>query len=170
MAHLELFIAWLKDAHGMEVALVPVLENHAKDAKDYPEIQARIQQHAQETQIHAKRLEQLLQQQDKAPSKVKSVLGGLPGMMQGVATFPLEDQIVKNALSDFAAENFEIACYSALIVVAKELGYTQAQSVCEEILDQELEMARWLHDQLPTAALETLRIKQAEHEMTRSVV
>jgi len=32
----ELLIAWLNDAHGMENALVEILEHQIKDAKDYP--------------------------------------------------------------------------------------------------------------------------------------
>ena len=43
MAHKELLINWLNDAYSMETALIPILENHAKDAKNYPDIQARDQ-------------------------------------------------------------------------------------------------------------------------------
>ena len=32
----EQLIAWLNNAYSMEKALIPVLENHAKDAENYP--------------------------------------------------------------------------------------------------------------------------------------
>jgi hypothetical protein len=53
MTDRHLLIAWLNDAHGMENALVQVLEHQVKDAKDYPQIQARIQQHLEQTRRHA---------------------------------------------------------------------------------------------------------------------
>ena len=49
----ELLVAWLNDAYAMEQALVPVLENHAKDAKDDPTARARIELHAEQTRRHA---------------------------------------------------------------------------------------------------------------------
>jgi ferritin-like metal-binding protein YciE len=36
----ETLIAWLNDAYAMEQALIPVLENHAEDAKDFPDVAA----------------------------------------------------------------------------------------------------------------------------------
>ena len=42
MAHVDTVIAWLNDAHALENNLVQVLENHANDAKDYPQIQANV--------------------------------------------------------------------------------------------------------------------------------
>ena len=53
MAHKELLITWLNDVYRVETALIPILENHAKDAKNHPDIQARNQQHIEETRRHA---------------------------------------------------------------------------------------------------------------------
>ena len=49
----ELLIAWLNDAHGMENALVEILEHQIKDAKDYPQVQAKLEQHLEQTRRHA---------------------------------------------------------------------------------------------------------------------
>jgi len=38
----DLLIAWLNDAHGMEIALVEILEHQIKDAKDYPQVQVKL--------------------------------------------------------------------------------------------------------------------------------
>lgn len=35
MSHKELLVAWLNDAYAMEKGLVPILENHAKDAENH---------------------------------------------------------------------------------------------------------------------------------------
>ena len=46
-------IGWLNDAYAMELSIVQVLQNHARDAKNHPEMQARIEQHLDETRRHA---------------------------------------------------------------------------------------------------------------------
>ena len=49
----DFLIAWLNDAHGMENALIQILEHRIKDAKDYPEVQAKDEQHLEQTRCHA---------------------------------------------------------------------------------------------------------------------
>lgn len=147
----EQFIAWLNDAYSMEQALIPVLENHAKDAKDYPEIQQRDLQHAEETRRQAERLENLITQLGGTLSTAKSILGTLIGTGQSVSTEMFRDEIVKNFLSDYAAEHFEIASYRALIATAEQIGEHQAIPVLEEILAEEEAMARWIEERLPMA-------------------
>src|SRR5947209_6302729 len=48
----ELLIHWLNDAYGMENALVQILEHQTKDAKDYPQVQMKLQQHLDQTHRH----------------------------------------------------------------------------------------------------------------------
>ncbi len=163
MAHQELVKAWLKDAYGMEMALVPVLENHAKDAKNYPEFQQRIQEHVEETKNHAQMVKQALERLGDKPSATKSVIGDVTGAVQSVATGPFKDELVKDSLMDYGTENFEIACYNALIAAATELGDTQTAAICAEIRDEEQDMADWLDEHLPMAVAETIRKKEAEH-------
>lgn len=149
-------IAWLNDAYSMERALIPTLENHAKDAKGYPQIADRIQEHIAETKRHSEMVESCLRRYNEEPSTVKNVLGSLFGNMQSIATGMYDDELVKNALMDFAAENFEIACYQALMVAAEDLGDTDTAQICRQIIEDEERMARFLSDNLPTVVRETL--------------
>ena len=41
MAHKELVVAWLNDAHAMELGIAQVLERHAEEAKDHPRCKPR---------------------------------------------------------------------------------------------------------------------------------
>jgi ferritin-like metal-binding protein YciE len=154
--------AWLKDAYGMEKALIPVLENHAKDAKDHPQLQARIQQHRDATQQHADMVQQCLERFGENPSSVKSAIGSLFGSVQSVGTGAAEDELVKNGLQDFAAENFEIASYKALIAAAQQIGANDVVRVCESILRDEEDMARFLEQNLPTVVQEAMSRKQSD--------
>lgn len=146
--------AWLKDAYSMEMGLVPILENHAKDAKAYPDMQQMIEQHAERTKQHAEMVKQCLERLGDNPSTLKAGIGQMFGGVQSVATGAAEDELVKNGLSDFAAENFEIASYKALIAAAEQFGDSETVRVCQQILQDEEHMAHWLEQQLPMTVRE----------------
>jgi len=162
MAESDFLVAWLKDAHAMEVALIPVLENHARDAKAYPNVHARLMQHAQETRRHAEMIQDALARWDEKPSAVKEAVGNVTGMMQSIMTGAFQDEMLKNALSDFAAENFEIACYNALIIAAETLGDDDTAELAQEILEDEEDMAAWLDENLALTVQEALALKARE--------
>ena len=86
MADRQLLVTWLNDAYAMEKALVPVLENHAKDASAYPEVEARDREHAEQTRRHAELIKGCLEQLGESPSTVKTTLGSLFGFLQAPAT------------------------------------------------------------------------------------
>jgi ferritin-like metal-binding protein YciE len=79
------------------------------------------------------------------------------GNVQSVMTGPFQDELVKNFLMDYAAENLEIASYNAIITAARDLGEEEVARTCEQILREEQAMAGWLQENLPTAVRETLR-------------
>lgn len=143
-------IAWLTDAHAMELSLAKVLENHAGDAADHPEIRQRDEQHLAETRRHAEQIERCLEiLGGERPSKMKNIVGTAMGKMQGAMSAPFGDEIMKNALSDYAAEHMEIACYRSLIIAADELGEHEVSRICGQILSEEEAMAHWLEQRLP---------------------
>jgi ferritin-like metal-binding protein YciE/glucose/arabinose dehydrogenase len=153
----ETLIAWLNDAYAMEQALIPVLENHAKDAKDFPDVAAADRRHLEETRRHAERVKGCIERLGETPSTAKSLLGQMLGAGQSVATGAFRDEVVKNFLSDYAAENFEIASYRALIAAARAVGDEETARTCEQILRDEERMAAWLTENLPRVVRETLR-------------
>jgi ferritin-like metal-binding protein YciE len=147
----EQFIAWLNDAYSTELALMPVLKNHAKDAADFPEIRDRNLQHLEETRRQAERLKKMITNLGGKVSTAKSLFGTMLGQGQSISTEFFQDEITKNFLSDYAAEHFEIASYKALIETARQIGEHQCIPVLEEILREEEAMARWIEEHLPLA-------------------
>lgn len=135
----------------------PVLENHARDARDFPEIRERDEQHLEATRRHADLVRGCLESLGESPSGMKSALGTLMGSVQSVATGPFQGELVKNFLMDFASENLEIASYSAIITAARDLGEEDVARTCEGVLRDEQAMADWLQENLPSAVRETLR-------------
>ncbi len=152
----ETLIGWLNDAYAMETGLVQVLENHANDVKDRPEMYRRIAQHLEETKMHAERVRDCVQRLGGDVSTMKTAMGAVSGFFQGRSTGASPDELVKNALADYASEHLEIASYRALIVAARALGEQHVVQVCEGILRDEEEMARWLEQSLPTVVQEYL--------------
>jgi ferritin-like metal-binding protein YciE len=141
--------AWLNSAYAMEENLAKILESHARDAADFPDFQARLEEHVAETRIHSTRVQECLGLIGQKPSITKSLVGNVTGMLQGAATGLFRDAVVKNALSDYAAEHFEIASYQALIAAAEDANQKEIGEICREILSDEEAMAGWLEQNLP---------------------
>jgi ferritin-like metal-binding protein YciE len=161
MSPKEQLVTWLNSAYSMEHNLAKVLENHAKDAKDHPEMRRRIEQHLEETRQHADSVEECLAALDEKPSKVKSAMGNIMGSVHGASTGMFRDEMIKNCLADYSAEHFEIACYRSLIVAAEEEQQPEIARICREILEEEEAMARWLEDQIPDVT--RMMLQQAAH-------
>jgi len=71
------------------------------------------------------------------------------GSVQSVTTGLFRDEPIKNALADYGAEQFEVACYQALIAAALQVGQPEIARLCEDNLREDLQMADWLPDQIP---------------------
>lgn len=148
MTQNEQLTTWLNSAYAMEQSLAKVLENHAKDAKDLPEMQRRIEEHINETHTQADRVADCLARLGQKPSAVKSAMGNVMGMVQGASTGMFRDELVKNVLADYASEHFEIACYRSLIAAAEAADQPEIAEICAEILEEEEAMAAWLEEQI----------------------
>lgn len=150
MTEQQTVLSWLKDAHAMETGALPTLQDHAETAKDYAEMQTKLSQHASATRRHAELLEGCIERLGGRPSALKEAVGTVVGKVTGLANLPAKDTVVKNALGDYAAENFEVACYTSLIAAAERVGDHETADVCRQILRDEEEMVDWLKGSIPT--------------------
>jgi len=157
MTEKDLLIAWLNDAHAMENALIQILEHQIKDAQDFPHVQPKLEQHLEQTRRHAEMVKGCIETLGGKTSTVKTGMASLFGQMQALSTGPAKDEMVKNALADYAAENFEVASYTAIIRAAHDLNDQQTASVCEQIRQEDEEMANWILQNLPTLVQQTLK-------------
>ena len=149
MAPKDDLIDWLNNAYATELGLEEVLKTHSRDARDQAQLQKRLDRHARETHEQADRLKRAIESIGGTASGGKALLGGVLGRFNAITTAIYKDKVVKNALADFAAENFEIACYQSLIAAAEELGLFQVAEVCRQNLAEEKAMAAWLDQQIP---------------------
>lgn len=142
-------VNWLRDAHGMEMKAAEILNRQAERLDEYPEMRDRILRHVEETQSQAERVAGCIKRLDGDSSTLKDMTGKLMGNVAAITNAMAEDEVVKNALADFAFENFEIASYRSLIKAAEAAGDEQTANVCREILREEEEMAAFVGEQIP---------------------
>jgi ferritin-like metal-binding protein YciE len=76
-------------------------------------------------------------------------MGGAVGLLEGMSTGIFRDELVKNAISEYAMEHFEMASYSSLATAAEDAGLTDIARTCREIYGEEAEMADWLEVHIP---------------------
>lgn len=156
MAERDLVLTWLRNAHAMEKALEEALERHVEGAEGHPEVQSRLRLHLDDTRRHADQMAECVEALGGELSEAKDVFGQMFGAIESMLTSKYEDVRVKDSIADFAAEQFEIASYSALSEAAQRIGEEKIAKVCDEICAEEQEMARWLEQQLPEAVREAL--------------
>src|SRR5687767_4230955 len=104
----EKLTAWLKDAYAMEKNMEEALEHHIKDARDFPDLRDRLEQHLRETRDHAARVSACLESLEEE-SSIKEAAASITGLAQAVSTARLGDGVMQNVLRDYAGEHFEIA-------------------------------------------------------------
>jgi ferritin-like metal-binding protein YciE len=150
MSRTDQLISWLNDAYTMETGLVPILQHHADDAKSDRDSAERIARHAEQTKRHAELVKGCVEKLGGRAASMRAGVSAVMGGFESLATAPFRDELVKNALMDYASEHFEIACYTALVAAARKAGRDDIARVCEEILTEERDMARWLEGQIPS--------------------
>ncbi len=163
MSNPNLMVPWLNAAHAMEKAQLPILEAHARQAQDHPLIAARLEEHLEQTRNHVLAMEGCVGRLAHPTSTVKAHIGTLLGTLQVMSSGVLGDAVVRNFLAGYAAEKYEIGVYRALIALASEMGDAETAEVCQRILREEEDMARWIEEQIPTVVRETLRLRSASH-------
>lgn len=142
-------VDWLRDAHAMEKEAISILERQAERLEEFPEMQARIRQHVQETRSQADRVESCITRLNGGTSTIKDVTGKLMGNLAAMTNAMATDEVVKNAMADYAFEHFEIAAYKALAEAADMTGDRQTAEICRQIMREEEAMAKWMEEHLP---------------------
>lgn len=146
------YLAWLRDAHAMELGLVSVLEKQIEDFKDEAEASAKLSEHLEQTKRHAELVEAAIKRHGGEPSSAKDWGSKMSAAMQGLGMSFNDDLKVKDAHASYAAEQFEIATYTLISAAAEEFGDEETVGMCSDIIAEEIDMANWLMDQLPVVA------------------
>lgn len=144
-------IDWLRDAYAMERGLELTLKRISESDKHPEECRRAAGMHLAETRHHAQVVEALLKSLGSDTSAVKTSIGLTMETMKGLSTALSHDEQIKDLISSYAMEHFEIACYQALAVAAEAVGLPHIVSACKQIISDEDRMAEVITEQLPRA-------------------
>lgn len=153
-------VQYLREAHAMELGLVRVLQSQIAVAPRGPHRSA-LQDHLDETRSHAQRVGTRLEhvERDQRGGLVSTGLDlvqGIAGQVLALSKTPLDlarghgrdEKILKNAKDACAAEALEIATYSVLERLAKDVGDTATVNLVASIRKDEEAMLQRLLDGL----------------------
>lgn len=158
----DLYLAWLNDAHAMELGLAEVLEKQVKDAEGYAELQSKLREHIDVTRRHADLVATCIKRNGSSVSATKDFIVKAAANFNALGMRMMEDTLVKNVHSSYAAEQFEIATYTILQTAAEQFNDEETEAICTDILDDEIDMANWLLDYLPQAVEFVMQKKRAQ--------
>lgn len=138
----EFFIDELKDIYWAENHLAKALPKMQKAATS-TDLAAAFEKHAQETQEHITRLEQVFELLgEKAQAKKCDAMAGLLEEANSVISDTDKGSMVRDAgliISAQKVEHYEIAAYGTLRTFAEKMGHTDVQDLLQQTLDNEKE-------------------------------
>jgi ferritin-like metal-binding protein YciE len=144
----DVYIVGLRNQHAVENQAIELLERQVGRLENYPEMEARMRQHIEESREQARRLEDLLAQHDTSHSSVKDTMMSLVGNLAALGHTPAPDEVLKNTMANFAFEHYEIASYKSLLTLADLAGQDGARTALETSLREEEQMAAWIEEHI----------------------
>jgi len=144
-------IQYMSEAYGKERELEVALQVDIALTTKAPYAK-RLKEHLKETKAHAKALDKRIKKLGGGGQTVASLVG----KAQAVAKGPLhavrgdgqQEKMLKNAKTQFTAENEEISTYLALEVFATKVGDPETAKLARDIRKDEERMAKFLEGQI----------------------
>ena len=140
----ELFVHELSDAMSAEQITLKLLPELRKEAR-HPELRRAFEEHEQETKQQIKNLEQVFKQLGEEPEETTCFAAeGLKKEHEALQEEKPSPEVLEMGNLGGAAktEHYEIASYTTLVQMAKDLGEREVATLLQENLDQEKEMAK----------------------------
>jgi ferritin-like metal-binding protein YciE len=155
------FVTGLVNIHAVEKQAMQLMQRQIERNRDYPEVAARLRRHLDETNMQHERLDKLLSQFGASPSTLKDLMMQASANMAALMHAASDDEILKNTFANAAFENFEAASYESLIVMAETAGYQDTLAPLRQSLQEERDMAQWVHDNVGMVTRRYLELKGA---------
>jgi ferritin-like metal-binding protein YciE len=149
MINYKRVLDWLNDAYAMETGMIDVLEQRVRSAKEFPAIRKMFESHLRQTRQHAKMVAQCIERIGGARVAPTPAIGSPLRSAWSPTDRTSRDEVVRNCLVDYAAEQFEVVTYQALIEAASQVGDAQTVRVCEQIMREDQAMADRIVRALP---------------------
>ncbi|MGK2932523.1 MAG: DUF892 family protein [Solirubrobacterales bacterium] len=147
---------YLVEALGKEKELEVALGAHIEMTTRAP-YKKRLKDHLKETKSHSKQLERHIKQLSgggaatvaKGVSQVNRALSAAKGPLHAARGNSETEKMLKNAKTEYFNEHEEIATYTAIEVLADQLGDKETAKMARDIRREEERMAKFLEKQIP---------------------
>jgi ferritin-like metal-binding protein YciE len=144
-------IQYLSEAYGNERELEVALQTDIAMTTKQP-YKKRLQEHLRETKAHAKALDRRIRKLGGGGQTVQSLVGKATALAKGplhlIRGSGEQEKLLKNAKTQFTAEQEEISTYLALEVFATKVGDTETAKLARDIRKDEERMAKFLETQI----------------------
>jgi ferritin-like metal-binding protein YciE len=163
-------VQYLNEAYGKEKELETALQAHIAMTTRAP-YRKRLQQHLSETKRHAREVERRIKRLGGVPEVIdlpgpdaisqgasiavelgSRALAAAKGPLHAIRGTGEQEKMLKNAKTEYSEEHEEIATYSAIEVLAKNLGDSETASLAKAIRREEERMASFLARLIPSLA------------------
>jgi ferritin-like metal-binding protein YciE len=165
-------IQYLQEAYGNEQELELALQADLIITPKGP-YQKRLKQHLKETKAHAKALERRIKKLGGGGTAVQKLVG----KATAAAKAPLhmvrgsgeQEKLLKNAKTQYTAEQEEISTYLALEFFAARVGDAETAKLARDIRREEERMAKFLEGQLKqlAGAVATAEVPAAQRRTSK---
>jgi ferritin-like metal-binding protein YciE len=144
-------IQYMSEAYGKERELEVALQVDIAMTTKAPYAK-RLKQHLKETKAHAKALDRRIRKLGGGGQTVQSLVGKVTAVAKGplhvVRGDGQQEKMLKNAKTQFTAENEEISTYLALEVFATKVGDSETAKLARDIRKDEERMAKFLQGEI----------------------
>ena len=158
---MDLFLTGLRNQHAVENQAVQLLSRQVERLESYPEMEARMRQHIDESKIQAQRIEEILGKLGTSHSALKDAGMSFMGNMAALAHTPAQDEVLKNTMANYAFEHFEMASYKSLLALTDVVGQSGAVSALKQSLQEEEAMAEWIDQHIGPTTQRYLELSRA---------
>ena len=151
-------IQYLSEAYGKERELEMALQaDIAMTSK--ATYKKRLKEHLKETKAHAKALDRRIKKLGGGGQTVQSLVGKATALAKGplhmIRGSGEQEKLLKNAKTQFTAEQEEISTYLAIEVFATNVGDSETAKLARDIRREEQRMAKFLEGEIKELATAT---------------
>jgi len=144
----SVYLSGLRNAHALEHQALGMIDRQLDRLDSFPEVADRLRLHRGETEQQIVRLDEVLGGLGERASGIKDAGLNMMGNLAALGHAAAEDEILKNAFANCALENFEIASYKSLIVMADVAGEGAGIAALQQSLREEQSMAQWCEESI----------------------
>ena len=142
----SIFVTGVRNAHALEKEAIQILSRQLDRLENYPEMEALVRNHLEESKQHEQRVDEVLDGLGTERSVLKDWATQIMGNAAAIAHAPAGDEILKNTFANHAFENFEVAAYRSLIVMAEASGHSRFVSALQQNLREDEKAAQMIKD------------------------